>query len=112
MRWLLTSPSKFATIDTIRPLAVRSSQEIARFFDRLELLIESGVVSVSLWRPTAQRRYRRPGLGSRRPTARQRQPSALRTKPATSGCQQGMTGSYLPISRRAYGYSHVSGVGP
>ena len=51
MRWLLTSPSKFATIDTIRPLAVRSSQEIARFFDRLELLIESGVVSVSLWRP-------------------------------------------------------------
>jgi hypothetical protein len=32
------------------PVAVRSSQEIARFFDRLEL-IEPGVVSVPLWRP-------------------------------------------------------------
>jgi hypothetical protein len=32
------------------PVAVRHSQEIARFFDRLEL-IEPGVVSVSLWRP-------------------------------------------------------------
>jgi S-adenosyl methyltransferase len=32
------------------PVAVRSSQEIARFFDRLEL-IEPGVVPVPLWRP-------------------------------------------------------------
>ncbi|MGH4015504.1 MAG: SAM-dependent methyltransferase [Pseudonocardiaceae bacterium] len=32
------------------PVAVRSSQEIAHFFDRVELL-EPGVVSVSLWRP-------------------------------------------------------------
>ncbi|HEX8934418.1 MAG TPA: SAM-dependent methyltransferase [Pseudonocardiaceae bacterium] len=32
------------------PVAVRSSQEIAQFFDRLEL-IEPGVVSVPLWRP-------------------------------------------------------------
>jgi hypothetical protein len=32
------------------PVAVRSSQEIAQFFDGLEV-IEPGVVSVSLWRP-------------------------------------------------------------
>ncbi len=32
------------------PVAVRDSQEIARFFDRLEL-VEPGVVSVPLWRP-------------------------------------------------------------
>jgi hypothetical protein len=32
------------------PVAVRPSQEIARFFDRLEL-IEPGVVPVTMWRP-------------------------------------------------------------
>ena len=32
------------------PVAVRSSQEIARFFDRVEL-VEPGVVPVPLWRP-------------------------------------------------------------
>ncbi|MGH3799156.1 MAG: SAM-dependent methyltransferase [Pseudonocardiaceae bacterium] len=32
------------------PVAVRSSQEIARFFDRVELL-EPGVVPISFWRP-------------------------------------------------------------
>ncbi|MGH3942236.1 MAG: SAM-dependent methyltransferase [Pseudonocardiaceae bacterium] len=32
------------------PVAIRSLQEITRFFDRVELL-EPGVVSVSLWRP-------------------------------------------------------------
>jgi S-adenosyl methyltransferase len=34
----------------IPPVAVRSSQEIARFFDRVEIL-EPGVVPVSFWRP-------------------------------------------------------------